>query len=198
MTQKERRSAVRIDDHIPFEYELLSMDQYEKELEDFKEGVSGLEQLELKYPFFSWIQDKYKEIEGEIDIGEQVILDLLVSLNEKLDSLINILVKDTPPDKKNLCFKKSSYINISGAGIRFFSPHKIKEGSFLKLRICIPLFPSFIIPALGKVAWTRKEGDNYKIGVNFTAIHDDDRDALIHYIFIRQRKRIRKRKDKSS
>jgi len=197
MIDKDRRSAVRIDDHIPFEYELLSQEQYEKELKDFSKNTSGLDQLELKYPFFSWIQDKYKEIEGDISIGDQVILDLLISLNEKLDSLINILIKDEWPDKKNLCFKKPSYINISGAGIRFVSDHEIKKDSFLKIQICIPLFPAFVIPALGKVTWTKKEGHNYKIGIKFTAIHEDDRDALIHYIFIRQRKLIRKSKRRS-
>ena len=195
MIEKERRCAVRIDDSIPFEYEILSQEEYDKEFKDFYKNSSGLDQLELKYPFFSWIQDKYNELEGEISIKDQVILDLLVSLNEKLDSLIKIILKDERLDKKDLCFKKASYINISAAGIRFFSKDEIKKGSFLKIQICIPLFPAFVIPSLGQVTWTRKEGDNFKIAVKFTAIHEDDKDALIHYIFIRQRRLIRKSKE---
>lgn len=100
MKNIERRIAVRVDDHIPFEYEIVPQDQYKKELKNFSMNSSGLDQLEIKYPFFSWIQDKYKETEKEMDISNQVILDLLISLNEKLDSLIKILIKDEWPDKK--------------------------------------------------------------------------------------------------
>lgn len=196
--ESDRRSAVRIDDYIAFEYEILSEYQYKMELEAFPKTSSGVEQIELKYPFFSWIQDKYKEIEGSITIADQVILDLLVSINDKLEFLTRVLANNKEPDKANLCFKKPSYVNISGGGIRFLSDSQIKKGTFLKIRICVPLFPPFVITTLGKVIWTQKEEYKYKVGVKFTAIHEDDRDALIHYIFIKQRKLIRKSKESYS
>jgi len=194
----DRRSAVRIDDYIAFEYEILPEYQYKMELESFPKTSSGVEQIELKYPFFSWIQDKYKEIEGSITIADQVILDLLVSINDKLDFLIRALASDKKLDETNLCFKKPSYVNISGGGIRFLADSEIKKGSFLRIRICVPLFPPFVITTLGKVIWTQKEEYKYKVGVQFTAIHEDDKEALIHYIFIRQRKLIKKSKESHS
>jgi len=188
---KERRKAVRIDDCLPLEYKILSKQEYEEELKAFPNSRSGVEQIELKYPFFSWFYYKLNESE-EVSITEQAILDLLISLNNKIDSLIRLLKKEKELAEEDLCYKDPSNVNISGTGIRFSSPQMIKEGSFLKLHICIPLFPSFIIPILGKVVWTNKKGESYEVGVEFTAIHEDDRDALIHYIFIRQRRNIRK------
>ncbi len=192
---KERRSAVRIDDYIPFKYELLTEDIYNNELKSFYNSSSGVEQIELKYPFFSWIQDRYIDMEGDISLVEQMVLDLLISINEKLDSLIKSIAKDKLPENQNLCFKQPRYVNISGAGIRFFSDSEIKKGACLKLYICVPLFPPFVISTLGKVVWVKKEEFKYKIGVKFTAIHQDDKDALIHYIFVKQRKIIKKSKE---
>lgn len=190
---RERRKAVRVEDRLPFEYQVLSEQEYERELKAFPNSPSGVEQIELKYPFFSWHYYTPGESE-EVTVVEQTILDLLISLNNKIDSLIRLLRKEKDMEEEDLCYKDPSYVNISGAGMRFLSPKLIKKGSFLKLHICIPLFPSFIIPALGKVVWTNKKGEDYEIGVEFTAIHEDDRDALIHYIFIRQRRLIRKSK----
>jgi len=190
---KERRKAVRVEDWIPIDYRLLTAQQYEEELKLFPTSQSGVEHIELKYPFFSWKQRRYRE-EEEPNTTEQVILDLLVSLNNKLDSLIRLLKKEKELELEDLCLKEPTYVNISGAGIRFISDQPIKKEAFLKLQICVPLFPSFVIPALGRVAWTEKKDRGYEIGVEFTAIHEDDRDALIHYIFIRQRRLIRKAK----
>ncbi len=193
MNKNERRNAVRVDDNIPIEYRFLSNQEYKKELKLFFNSQSGVEKIELKYPFFSWLQYRCKEDE-EFNTAEHAILDLLVSLNNKLDSLIRLLKKEKELEIEDLCLKEPTHVNISGAGIRFISDQPIKKGSFLKLQICIPLFPSFVIPVLGQVIWSRKKENAHEIGVKFTAIHEDDRDALIHYIFIRQRRLIRKAK----
>ncbi len=193
MNEKERRSAVRVDDYIPINYELLTAQEYEKELKIFPDTQSGVEKIELKYPFFPWLKYRGREDE-EFNTAEHAILDLLISLNNKLDSLIRLLKKEKELEIEDLCLKEPDYVNISATGIRFISDQPIKKGAFLKLQICIPLFISLVIPVLGKVVWTEKNAHGYVIGVEFTAIHEDDRDALIHYIFIRQRKLIRKAK----
>jgi len=196
MNGKERRKAVRINDNIPIDYKLLTDKEYNEELKSFFDSESGVEKIELKYPFFSWLKYRYRGENEEFNTAEQVILDLLVSLNNKLDSLIRLLKKEKELQAEDLCLKEPTRVNISGAGIRFISEQPIGKGSFLKLQICIPLFPSFVIPVLGKVVWTEKKDQGYVIGVEFTAIHEDDKDALIHYIFVRQRRLIRKSKSR--
>ena len=191
----DRRSSVRIDDYLAFSYKVIPESQYKAELDLFPKTQSGVEQIETKYPFFSCLQDKYNDIEGDITVSDQVVLDLLVNINDKLDSIIQMLGAGQEPNRFNLCLKKPSFVNISGGGLRFLSDKEIKKGSFLKIQICIPAFPSFVISTLAEVIWTEIQSpDRYLIATQFTAIHEDDRDALIHYIFIKQRKSIRKTK----
>ncbi len=188
--KKDRREAVRIDDYLPFEYEVLQREEYEKEIKMFPKTSSGIEQLELRYPLFCKFQYRYR-IEEEISPTEQAILDLLVIINNKLDTLIRLMKKEI--EVENTCLKDPAYINISGRGIMFMSKDPIPVGAFLRLRICIPLFPSFVIPALGKVVRCNKRDSSfYEIGVKVTDIHEDEREALRLYIFIKQRRFIQK------
>jgi len=192
--KKDKRKAVRVDDYLPFEYEILSKEEYEKEAKIFPKTNSGIEQLELKYPSFYKLQFKYT-VDEEISPTEQAILDLLIIINNKLDALIRLMKKEI--EVENTCLKDPSYVNISGMGIMFISKDPIPVGTFLRLRICIPLFPSFVIPALGEVVrCNKKEPLFHEVGVKFAAIHEDDREALIQYIFIKQRRFIQKCRSK--
>lgn len=191
---EEKRSSVRIDDYISFDYKILSEEEYREEEKRFKKSLSSVEKIDLRYPFFSRIQEKYREKEGEISFGEQLIIDLLISIADKLDYILKIIAPEKIQFHENPCLKKPSLVNISAGGMRFVSEKEIKKDTPLKIRICIPIFPSFVIEVLGRVVWTKKQDSGFVVGVRFTLIHEEDREALIHYIFIKQRKFIKESK----
>jgi len=192
MLEKERRSFVRIDDYLIFDCKILTKKEYEKERELFLKRPSAVEQIKFKYPFLplGFTGESRKETETEPHTIEQMLLGLLVNLNEKVDTILHLL-GHADEEKASLCLKTPCCVNIGGAGMRFMTQDKMKEGDFLKVNILLPLFPSFIITALAEVKRVKKVNDFYEIAVSFTDIHEEDREALIHYIFMRQRKLIR-------
>ena len=189
----DRMEYVRIDDYLCFDYQVLTTELYEEEKKKFFQRQSGVEQIKFKYPFIPLFWDEYRKEETKISTADQLILNLLIGINEKLDTMIKIL-SEGEASKTNLSFKQACYINISGSGLRFITKEKITPGTFLKIHILIPLFPSFVITTLAQaVRSDEREDKKYEIGARFVAIHEDDRDALIRYIFIRQRKLLRQR-----
>jgi len=189
----DRREYVRIDDYLCFDYQVLTPELYEEEKKKFFQRQSGVERIRFKYPFIPLFWGEYREEETKTSTTDQLILNLLIGINEKLDTMIKIL-SEGEASKTNLSFKQACYINISGSGLRFITKEKITPGTFLKIHILIPLFPSFVITTLAQaVRSDEREDKKYEIGACFVAIHEDDRDALIRYIFIRQRKLLRQR-----
>jgi len=83
-------------------------------------------------------------------------------------------------------------------------PENLSNETLLELTIEPHIHPAIQIIALGKITRVSPSRDNersgYEISVAFTAINEDDREALIKYIFQRQRELIssRKRSDPSS
>jgi len=197
MNSEERRNYLRIDDCLVFEYKLLTPEEYAQQKELFLKQSSGVEKVKLKYPFLPlpFIGERTREENADGSNLEDIFLGLLISINEKLDHLFQ-LVGQEHTTEKTLFFKKPCWTNISGAGMRFFTEQPLDLESFLRIDILLPLFPSFTITALGQVVRVqKKDTDNqYEVAVSFTDIHEDDRDALIHYIFVRQRKLIRTEK----
>ncbi len=199
MTTQERRSSIRIEDFLVFEYKILTPEEYEEEKKVFFQQPSGVEKIKLKYPFLSLTFSGEKgqdNIKGSVT--NQIFLGLLVSINEKLEELIRFVTEKEGKREGFLYCKKPVPVNISGVGIKFTARETIAPGTFLKIRFLLPIFPCFEINVLGKVVWSKKkEEQKCEVGVSFLDIHEDDREALIHYIFKRQRKLIRTEKQEN-
>ncbi|MDL1957092.1 MAG: PilZ domain-containing protein [Candidatus Desulfofervidus auxilii] len=197
--QEERRDYVRIDDCLAFDYKILTPEEYEKEKEIFLKQPSAVEKVKFKYPFLplSFTGERKKESELKIQTTEQMLFGLLVNLNEKIDTILHLL-GHKEKEKTNLRLKPLSYVNISGAGMRFITEEKMKPGDFLKIDILLPLFPSFIITVLAEIKRVKEiSTKEYETAVSFKHMHEEDREALIYYIFMRQRKLIRMCKEEN-
>ncbi len=194
MEEREKRQHIRIGDTLVFEYCVLSEDEYRQEKEIFYQQPSGVEKVKLKYPFLS-LPFSGEKVEEQISHSSlnQVFLGLLVSINEKLENLLKIMAK-SGNKKCSLHCKEPAFINISGAGIRLITEEFMEPGTKLRIIFLLPIFPTFEIKALGEVVWTKPKENKYEVGINFLEIHEDDREALIYYIFRRQRKLIREGK----
>jgi len=130
-------------------------------------------------------------------IGEESCL-LLIKKGIKLDSIekrkyirldkplqlsFSIVNEDNDKSKKKTQDLFSAQtVDISGGGIKFTTPVKLKNGHLLYINLEVPIFPYVDISIKGKVV--RVEGNN--IGINFEQITNAEANRLIKYIFEKQ------------
>lgn len=200
------RDAVRINDSFPLKYNMITQKEYNR-----KESLyisrrtinrSAGRRSEAEAFSFDWTS-----IENEEDF-DPVLIKILLHLDQKIDIVLarqdEILKKITSQDHEEEIYETGECIDISGSGVNMLIPGNLNKDTLLELNIEPPIHPAIQIIALGKI--TRvcpsrvKEKSGYEISVVFIAINEDDREALIRYIFQRQRELIssRKKSDPSS
>ncbi len=202
----DNRDAVRIHDSFPIKYNIITKKEYDKKesLYISRRTINRTAGKRNEAEAFSF---DWSSIEDEEDF-DPVLVKILFHLDQKIDLVLarqdEILKKITSPDHEEDIYDTGECIDISGSGINMLIPENQNKDILLELNIEPPIHPAIQIIALGKI--TRvcpsrdKEKSGYEISVTFTAINEDDREALIKYIFQRQRELIssRKRSDPSS
>ena len=202
----DNRDAVRIQDSFPVKYNIITQKEYEKKeplyISRRTINRSAGKKNEAEAFSFDW-----SAIEDEEDF-DPVLIKILFHLDQKIDIVLarqdEILKKITSQDHEEDIYETGECIDISGTGVNMFIPESLNKDTLLELNIEPHIHPAIQIIALGKV--TRvcpsrdKEKSGYEISVVFTVINEDDREALIKYIFQRQHELIssRKRSDPSS
>ncbi|MGA1876092.1 MAG: PilZ domain-containing protein [bacterium] len=199
MPQQERRKYYRIRDTLAFEYELLSLEEYEKEKKLLKSQPSGLRTLKNKYADFLPQGLDLESLGGGDSEIIRGLLKLVINIHEKVDLILSYLEK-----RGNLSIyqKTPQKISLSAEGIGFSAGKPAPVGSLMRLKILLPQSPQILIAALARVVRIKpkgregkntNEGDTYDVGITFTDIHTDDQEAMIKYIFMRQRDMLRSR-----
>lgn len=202
----DNRDAVRIHDSFPLKYNIIAQKEYEKKESLFisRRTVNRSTGKRNEADAFSF---DWSSIEEEEDF-DPVLIKILLHLDQKIDIVLarqdEILKKITSQGDEEDIYETGECIDISGTGVNMLIPGNPGKETLLELNIEPPIHPAIQIIALGKV--TRvcpsrdKEESGYEISVTFTAINEDDREALIKYIFQRQRELIssRKKSDPSS
>jgi hypothetical protein len=196
----ESRNSVRIPDYFTIYYNIVTQKEYDKKAPIYisrrTANRPGLRKNEGELFSFDW-----SHIENEVDF-DPVLVKILFYLDQKIDKVISnqekILEKfDTVEEVKNLS-AAGECIDISGSGVSMIITEKLNPGSLLELRIDPPINPPIQIILLGKLSRIcqskDKEDNGFEASVTFTAINEDDREALIKYIFQRQSELIAARK----
>jgi hypothetical protein len=209
MSEEERnnsdnRDAVRIHDSFTIKYNIITQKEYESKASLYISrrtvNRSASKRNEADAFSFDW-----SAIEDEEDF-DPVLVKILFNLDQKINMVLarqdEILKKITSQDQDHDedIYETGDCIDISGSGVNMLISESLNKETLLELNIEPPTHPAIQIIALGKV--TRvcpsrdKEKGSYEISVPFTAINEDDREALIKYIFQRQRELISSRKRK--
>jgi len=184
----ERRKYYRITDTAAIEYQILSAKEYEAERKLFRDQVSGIRNLKNKYANFVPNELDVENFKGgDVDILRG-LLKLIINMNEKIDLIISYIEKK---EDLSIYQKNPGEITLSAGGISFFISEPVPAGTYLKVKMLLPQSPKILITTLGKVARiTSQEAKGIKmleVGVDFLDIHEDDQEAIIKYIFMRQR-----------
>ena len=191
-SSSERRRYYRITDTSSIEYRILSTKEYEREKTLFRDQVSGIRSLKNKYANFVPNELDVENFKGGDVDTLRGLLKLIININEKIDLIISYIEKR---EDSSIYQKNPEKITLSAGGISFFVSEPISVGSYLKLKMLLPQSPKILIAALGKITRITPQDaqgiKNFEVGVDFLDIHEDDQEAIIKYIFMRQRDMLR-------
>ncbi len=176
---QDRRTYYRIDDDVYLEYLVLGETDIEEAIKEFKgqspEHFNPLNQLQAisvrNRGLLENIRNKHPEI-GEFLVG--------------LEEQIQLLAHAIAQDQVGVPIVPNESVNISAGGISFCSEQSLNSGTMVEFSIII--VPAYLhISALGAVVYCRRDDQTtpaypYRIGVEFSHIHDADRDALMRHV----------------
>jgi PilZ domain len=191
----EERNFVRIDTLLPLHYHFLTPNKYRREksriLMDRQAQVNPFLQLMERWS----LQDEQGMRGGDLD---RLIVPVLAVMNEKLDHILAIL---NPNDPMALRFEAPQWVNISGSGIGLILQENFPLDAALLLELLLPFPFPLMVKAIGRV--TRVEPvdadhldadqQQWYVGTQFDVIREEDREAIIRYIFREQRVALRAR-----
>jgi c-di-GMP-binding flagellar brake protein YcgR len=182
----ERRRYFRVEDEIILTYrpippeEVPDPEQFQSQCVDHFSLTSTLECLSRESLLqFRLIQRDHPEVAKYLEVLERKIQVLaqafLLSANPLSDQ----------PTRK---------VSLSASGLAFEAEQSLAEGQILELKLVVP--PALVgILTFGKVVYCRlKEDSRYRIGVDFLALRDQDREFLIRHVVKRQLVQLRERK----
>jgi hypothetical protein len=185
----DRREFFRIKDRLAIEVRAISDEEF-LQLENT-----------IRYNPTQVIDKAYdmhflKETLSNDDKDKSQILAYLVMIDKKLDTLIDMLCK---PCKDELYHASCGEVEISGNGIKFSTDLQIHGGDYLEIKVVIPRFPFPKITTLAQVLRSDESFangiKNCEVIVRFVVINEEDRDLLINYIFVKDRERLRLKKE---
>jgi hypothetical protein len=121
------------------------------------------------------------------------MMPVLAAMNEKLDHILAIL---NPSDPMALRFEAPQPVNISGSGVGLISMETFPLDTALVLELVLPFAFPLIVKAIGRINRVEPLDAGHQqwyIRSQFDVIREEDREAIIRYIFREQRVALRAR-----
>lgn len=178
----DRRSFIRIHDDIYLDYLVLSEDLVESAIQEFNQQSNNhfnpINQLQAISISCQPLLEQAKQSAPEL-------AKYLISIEERIQLLSQAIAQDQigapiVPNEK---------VSLSAGGLSFNSQLAHESGTLIEISIIIA--PSYLhISALGAVVYCRREenegekNDNFpfRIGVEFSHIHEADRATLSRHV----------------
>jgi hypothetical protein len=177
--EDDRRTYYRIDDDVYLEYLILTENDIEGAIKEFKgqspEHFNPLNQLQA-------ISVRNRGLLENIRQKHPELGEFLVGMEEQIQLLAHAIAQD----QVGVPIVPNENVNISAGGISFSSEQALNTGTMVEFSIII--VPAYLhISALGAVVYCRRDSQSpsdypYRIGVEFSHIHDADRDALLRHV----------------
>lgn len=173
--QNQRREYSRVDAYLPFEYRIISI------------GDVNFVQARLSGDVVS-----ASEVRPLPDLGDydHILEEWIKILNAKLDTIVRLMTLQRE-GYFGLSYKA---INISGSGMSFLVQEPLSVGDCLEIKIMLTLNKPVAVCLYGEITKIQKIDNNYKIALRYIHMDDLVRDAIIHYVFEREREIIREKR----
>ena len=186
---RKRREAFRQDEVLAMKEELLTPEQFSAEMN--KTGIVS-QHADL-------LQELVNNDSGPGHYGSTLspeITGALETLELKLNYLITMQMEDNDDDNYD-----QRFVSLSATGIGFSTQEKCNKGDWLKIKLKLPLFPPVKLELLGEIVSVLHESgkrSGTRIGASFVYRCEQEEDAIIKYLFKRQRERIRSKYTRKS
>ncbi|MGF1548890.1 MAG: PilZ domain-containing protein [Thiotrichales bacterium] len=184
MSESNRRGYYRIDDYVALTVKELSPEEVSQadviyERRRHQHGLMNdiAAEREKHLPTLQRVREDYPEVADYLDLMERQINTLAFRLVHA----------------NNLRTRAPSHtINLSASGMRFTTPRPVHRGNLLEVMLL--LFPSYsVVYAYAKVvraerqaSSTAKGAERWLISVQFTHLHEEDREAIARHVHQRQ------------
>lgn len=188
--EDERRSYFRIQDRLVLEFRQITPEEFHILKDAVAYNTARMPDESEKGQFVPY---KGARPEDEELYGYMRIID------QKLDTIIDLLSSHQKGSFQNV----KTEVSLGGSGIQFVSGILLTENDYVELKLSLPVFPYPKITVLCQVVWTEPVEDNdqsaqqSKIAMKFLAINERDQDALVKYIFEKERERLRQERETS-
>lgn len=186
---EDRREYFRIKDRLAVEVRAVSDDEFLRLENTIRYNPTQVIDKAFDMHFL-------KECISSDEKEKNQVLTYLMMIDKKLDMLIDFLYKPTQDERYHT---SSMEVEISGNSLRFYTDIEFHGGDYAETRIVIPRFPYPKITALAQVLRGEECVVNgqkyYDVVARFIVINEEDRDLLIHYIFVKDRERLRLHKE---
>ncbi len=125
----------------------------------------------------------------------EALLAFLAEMDRKLDTILGHMQRDTLADDFPL---EGRVAEISGDGLVLETEHALLPGNYVELLIFLEEFPLRVCSVIARVdepfPTVLTGGGNKAFVLRFIRLQEEDREAVIRFVFREERKRIRARK----
>ncbi len=188
---RNRRTAVRATDRVMLAYKKISPEKFAVVQEDFQEGISIYNQEGLS--------------DLQMHIGAQSALDRLRTRDpdladflKYLDNKVSMIQRRVKGEKSILDALKMQKVNLSAAGIAFYSFDEFQLGDLLEVHLA--LLPTYTYMFFFvKITHCDREGEHqgrpiFRLGTEFALMMDEDREKIVQHNFKQQSLALRTRR----
>lgn len=182
-TDSDRRRFCRVNDDIYLEYLALKESEVEGAIAEFnteeRRHFNPINQIQA-------ISAHSEDLLEKLGAQQPELKEYLLTIEERLQLLTHAIAQD----QVGVPIVPNESVNISAGGLSFSSEYPMETGALIEFSIIIA--PSYLhISALGAVVYCRRDEANdqtypYRIGVEFSHIHQSDREALEQHISSKQ------------
>ena len=170
--EDQRREYSRVEAYVPFEYRIV----LQEEKGHIRARISG-----------DTATTDFRPIP---DMSDNILEEWLKILNSKLDTIISLITLQRE-GYFGLPFKA---VNISGGGMSFVLPQAIPLGEILEIKLMITLLRPLALCIYGEVVKVEQRNEGYLTSIYYINMDDFIRDAIIRFVFEREREIIREKR----
>lgn len=175
----DRRRFCRVNDDIYLEFLVLKESEVETAIAEYnhpaRRHFNPINQLQA-------ISARSEKLLDAIGQANPALGAYLATIEERLQLLAHAVAQD----QAGVPIEPNENVNISAGGLSFSSEEAIDVGTLIEFSIIIAA--SYLhISALGAVVYCRRNDASdaaypYRIGVEFSHLHQSDKEALIQHI----------------
>ena len=188
----ERRRYFRIDDTALVKYRVIDATDLEATRAQIAGHILASDNLRAA---LEPLDARLTEMRPALRRESRVVAEALELINRKLSLLAGAVALERVTDTHDAHREHApSAVNLSGGGLGLRAEEPIANGTWLAVDLVL-LPGSHTMRAIGRVTDSRKRDTAYWIGIEFDALREEDRDALISHALRKQAQMLRQERN---